>query len=217
MNDQIHVLVCTNNDSAADFLRADLGSDAPESPITLTLGNTSVKLTLCSSASAEQVIAHDAVWLLARFADQMSLHSLRRLYALLGETAPAIPATLSIVRKAKEKDFKMSCPHCGQKLWIRDSDTSKRGPCPNCRKGFQIPTQEALLRRDLNLPEETHITVMRQGDPSCWREELVRLITHSQLTPSGIQEREVPEAAMNKTMILEITSEMMDLDPAEDR
>lgn len=218
MKEQIHVIVYTNNDSSAEFLRASLGSDASESPFSLTLGDTSVELNVLEetnpAAFAKRVPGHDAVWVLARFVDQISLHPLRSLYALLAESAPGIPVTLSVVRKEAEQDFKMSCPDCGQMLWIRDSDTAKRGRCPNCRKGFEIPTQVDLLRRELNLPSDIDIAVMREANASCWQEELVRLISHSQMTPSGIDVRDVPEAeaAMNQTMVLEITSEMLDED-----
>jgi predicted RNA-binding Zn-ribbon protein involved in translation (DUF1610 family) len=83
-----------------------------------------------------------------------------------------------LFREEGEIDFKMSCPACGQKLWVRDTDIGKRGRCPNCKKAFKLPSQAGHLKSQLMLPDAVPaLTVVRDKASSC-RGALASLIAH---------------------------------------
>ena len=83
-----------------------------------------------------------------------------------------------LFREEGEIDFKMSCPACGQKLWVRDTDVGKRGRCPNCKKAFKLPSQAGHLKSQLMLPDAVPaLTVVRGKAASC-RGALASLIAY---------------------------------------
>ncbi len=109
----------------------------------------------------------DAIALLIRFLDVISLDKIRAIYRRLPAESSA-PMAVLLFREEGEIDFKMSCPACGQKLWVRDSDTSKRGRCPNCKKAFKLPSQAGHLKSQLMLPDAIPaLTVVRGKAASC--------------------------------------------------
>ena len=66
----------------------------------------------------------------------ISLEKVKAIYTHL--SAHEAPQNVLIARADGEGDFKMSCPSCAQKLWVRDSDVDKRGRCPSCKKAFTV-------------------------------------------------------------------------------
>ena len=101
--------------------------------------------------------------LLTRFLDVISLDKIKAIYRRLpSENAP--PLLIVILRENGEADFKMSCPVCGQKLWVRDSDAGKRGRCPNCKKAFTLPDQVNHIRAQLALPDSLPVERVIGGE-----------------------------------------------------
>lgn len=115
----------------------------------------------------ETIKKADAVALLVRFLDVISLDKIRAIYRRLPSERSA-PMAVIFFREEGEIDFKMSCPACGQKLWVRDSDVSKRGRCPNCKKAFKLPSQAGHLKGQLMLPDAVPaLTAVRGKGASC--------------------------------------------------
>jgi len=109
----------------------------------------------------------DAVALLVRFLDVISLDKIRAIYRRLPSERSS-PMSVILFREEGEIDFKMSCPACGQKLWVRDTDVGKRGRCPNCKKAFKLPSQAGHLKSQLMLPDAVPaLTVVRGKAASC--------------------------------------------------
>lgn len=102
--------------------------------------------------------------LLIRFMDVISMDKIKAIYRRIPEEESK-PLTTVIVRENGEQDFKMSCPVCGQKLWVRDSDAGKRGRCPNCKKGFTLPDQVSHVRSQLALPDSIPVVRVNSGQP----------------------------------------------------
>jgi predicted RNA-binding Zn-ribbon protein involved in translation (DUF1610 family) len=102
---------------------------------------------------------------LVRFVDVLSLQRLDELYRSVSRSH-AVPAGFLVYRNENEADFKMSCPYCGQKIWVRDADLDKRGRCPGCKKGFTLPQQEAHVTSALKLPETVPVRRITRGDPA---------------------------------------------------
>lgn len=109
----------------------------------------------------------DALALLVRFLDVISIDKTKAIYRRL-PSERAVPMSVFLFREEGEIDFKMSCPACGQKLWVRDTDVNKRGRCPNCKKAFKLPSQSGHLKSQLMLPDAVPvISVVRGNSASC--------------------------------------------------
>lgn len=105
----------------------------------------------------------DGILLLTRFLDVISLDKIKAIYRRI-PAENSVPLAVLIVRENDESDFKMSCPVCGQKLWVRDNDAGKRGRCPNCKKAFTLPDQSNHLRAQLALPDSVPVTRVMGGN-----------------------------------------------------
>jgi predicted RNA-binding Zn-ribbon protein involved in translation (DUF1610 family) len=101
---------------------------------------------------------------LTRFLDVISLDKIKAIYRRIPSDTPP-PTAIITLRDNGETDFKMSCPVCGQKLWVRDGDAGKRGRCPNCKKAFTLPDQVNHLRAQLALPDSVPVIRVASGQP----------------------------------------------------
>ncbi|HBA85745.1 MAG TPA: hypothetical protein DCZ95_16810 [Verrucomicrobia bacterium] len=125
----------------------------------------------------ETIRKSDAVALLVRFMDAVSMEKIRAIYRRLpGEKTP--PIAVYLFREEGEIDFKVSCPSCGQKLWVRDSDVNKRGRCPNCKKAFKLPSQAGHLKSQLMLPDAVPATTVVRGNSSSCRGAVASLLAY---------------------------------------
>ncbi len=122
----------------------------------------------------EAVNSADGMVMLARFMDVISLDKIKAIYRRL-PSDKNVPFAVFLMREPQEADFKMSCPACGQKLWVRDSDVNKRGRCPNCKKAFKLPTQPSLIRSQLMLPDSVTVATLMRGEADKIREALGHL------------------------------------------
>lgn len=121
----------------------------------------------------------NGVVILTRFLDVISLDKIKAIYRRLpgeGDLAMAI----LIIRENDESDFKMSCPVCGQKLWVRDNDAGKRGRCPNCKKAFTLPDQVSHLRAQLALPDSVDVLRVIGGKGESAEAAIAQLLKHVQ-------------------------------------
>lgn len=149
----------------------------------------------------------DLVFGLLRHIDIVSLQALDQLYSSFPELANR-PTLFLIFRQENEADFKMSCPYCGQKLWVRDADLDKRGRCPNCKKGFTLPNQEAHVAATLNLPSTTPVRRVIHGDTASFSGPLQAMLRqHGDRPPLERAFPELQETANNATMNIRIESE----------
>ncbi len=119
------------------------------------------------------------ILLLVRFLDVISLDKVKAIYRRL-PTDSGKPIAVVIVREQGESDFKMSCPVCGQKLWVRDSDVGKKGRCPNCKKAFSLPDQVAHLRGQLALPDSMPVLRIASGDASSVKAAVEKVLEATQ-------------------------------------
>ncbi len=123
----------------------------------------------------ESVKKADALVLLLRFLDVISLDKVKAIYRRLPSES-LIPMAVFLFREEGEIDFKMSCPACGQKLWVRDTDIGKRGRCPNCKRAFKLPAQAGHLKTHLMLPDAVPVISVVRGNASSCRGAVSSLI-----------------------------------------
>ena len=117
----------------------------------------------------------DALILLFRFLDIISLEKTKRIY----EHIPAnlLPrAAFFLYREPAEVDYKISCPACGQKLWVHDKDENRRGRCPNCKRAFDLPSKALVLQKAFNLPATAIIRAVVRGDTETCRQSVKGLL-----------------------------------------
>lgn len=141
----------------------------------------------------------DAVALLIRFLDVISLDKIRAIYRRLPSERSA-PMSVFLFREEGEIDFKMSCPACGQKLWVRDTDIGKRGRCPNCKKAFKLPAQAAHLKSQLMLPDAIPALTVVRGNASSCRGAISSLLAYlgGTIVPSAAQ---IDQETLKKTTV----------------
>lgn len=172
-NGKINVLIlCIHQEIGETFLQCVCDGATGNTGET-SIENRAVRMQVLAgdprtSPSWDETIKRaDAIALLVRFLDVISLDKVRAIYRRLPSEA-AVPLAVFLFREEGELDFKMSCPACGQKLWVRDTDVSRRGRCPNCKKAFKLPAQANHLKSQLMLPDAVPaITVVRGNTASC--------------------------------------------------
>jgi predicted RNA-binding Zn-ribbon protein involved in translation (DUF1610 family) len=151
----------------------------------------------------EHLAMADMIIMIVRFLDVHSLEKIKSIYRYLPSELSA-PVGIFLLRDKGEIDFKVSCPACGQKLWLRDTDVGKRGRCPNCKKPFIILSQLDYLKTQLMLPESVVIQYVTREDPASCLAAMDKLVGS---TPVGIRPAEVAtnlEALKNATMRIQL-------------
>ena len=133
----------------------------------------------------------------------MDVASLQTTLELLESGSDLYPALVLLYRNDNEADFKMSCPYCGQKLWVRDADQDKRGRCPHCLKGFTLPAQEELVASTLGLSASTPVRRIVRGDVDALTSHL-RLVLHSNNAAFTLKILGLDDLNKNKTMKVDL-------------
>lgn len=152
---------------------------------------------------AEHLAKADAIAVVVRFLDVLSLEKIKTIYRSLPD-AISIPVAIFMLRDKDEVDFKISCPSCGQKLWLRDTDVAKRGRCPNCTKPFIILSQGDHLKSQLMLPDKVATFKVTRGNAESFRNALIKLCGGM---PAGIKPANLSvndEALKNATVRIQI-------------
>ncbi len=141
----------------------------PEQMESLPLGDMRASIEVIAGAPSQdksfrdRITKADAVVVVVRFLDVLSLEKIKSIYRDL-PTESNLPVGIILLRDSGEIDFKISCPACGQKLWLRDTDVGKRGRCPNCKKPFVIMSQADHIKAQLMLADGMLITRVVRGD-----------------------------------------------------
>jgi len=152
---------------------------------------------------AERLARADAIAIVIRFLDVLSLEKIKNIYRCLPDPL-TIPVAIFMLREKGEADFKISCPSCGQKLWLRDTDVSKRGRCPNCTKPFVILSQGDHLKSQLMLPDKIEAFKVTRSNPESFQTALIKLFGGM---PAGIKPADLSvndEALKNATVRIQI-------------
>ena len=155
------------------------------------------------STFAEHLAKADAIAIVVRFLDVLSLEKIKNIYRHLPDQL-AIPVGIFMLRDKGEADFKISCPSCGQKLWLRDTDIAKRGRCPNCTKPFVILSQGDHLKSQLILPDKVETFKVTRSNPESFQAALIKLLGG---VPAGIKPANLSvsdEALKNATVRIQI-------------
>lgn len=152
---------------------------------------------------AEHLAKSDVIAIVVRFLDVLSLEKIKNIYRSLPDPL-GIPVAIFMLRDKGEADFKISCPSCGQKLWLRDTDIAKRGRCPNCTKPFIILSQGDHLKSQLMLPDKVETFKVTRGNSESFQAALIKLFG---AVPAGIKPADLSvnsEALKNATVRIQI-------------
>lgn len=190
---------------AEEFLSAFAAEPKVEVPIQnfrvnfeIVAGDPSQDLTF-----EEHLAKADAIAIVVRFLDVLSLEKIKNIYRHLPDQL-VIPVAIFMLRDKGEADFKISCPSCGQKLWLRDTDVGKRGRCPNCTKPFIILSQGDHLKTQLMLPDKVEVFKVTRSNPESFQIALLKLFGG---LPAGIKPADLSvndEALKNATVRIQI-------------
>lgn len=157
-------LLSTESEMAKWFCE-DVGCEGTENGQICNFSNRQISFQLAPPAG-ETAERHpfDVLVGLIRFVDVLTLQKMDKLLSASG-AGKFTPTLILIYRNENETDFKMSCPYCGQKLWVRDADQDKRGRCPHCSKGFTLPDQMEHVNTTLRLPSAVQVRKIVRQDP----------------------------------------------------
>jgi len=133
----------------------------------------------------------DAAALVLQHMDAPALELLKAAYRIL-PSEHKLPVALLVVRDAGRLEFKMACPTCSQKLWVRDEDKGRVGRCPHCKKTFVLPAQSALLKQLLMLPESMPVVTVMVGHEASCRGPLANLAERARLRAQVLKSSTVP-------------------------
>lgn len=169
MSDASKILVLAIHQEMGEQYLQDLADTVHEGSAEVTVDNADLTLNVLAGDPRlnpswdETVRTADGMVLLVRFMDVISLDKIKAIYRRL-PSDKMVPFGVVLVREEGENDFKMSCPACGQKLWVRDSDIGKRGRCPTCKKPFKLPSQADMVRSQLMLPDTVAVNEVSRND-----------------------------------------------------
>jgi DNA-directed RNA polymerase subunit RPC12/RpoP len=172
MEDIPHLLkVASPDPGLVEWLLSDLDAEKINHLHRSRISDLDVHLHPLTDAAEEEPSEGICVGLI-RFVDLLSLKALQSRFT----AADPAPALLLVYRDEDEKDFKMSCPYCGQKLWVRDADVDRKGRCPQCRKSFQLPDQVSHVRKALDLGDDVPVMQVQRRDVESLVEHLRQLL-----------------------------------------
>ena len=181
----LRLAVLTGQEELGGLLFASLGG-ASEGAREMDLDQPPTHLFLppAGEAVAATLAAADAVLLLVRFMDALTMDRLKAICAEIPREPP-VPMAVLLFREPEEIDFKISCPACSQKLWVRDTDEGKRGRCPNCKTAFHLPSQAQYAKTELALRGDVPLTRVVGKDARSCRNALDNLRGHLAGAGSG--------------------------------
>lgn len=149
-------------------------------------------------ALVSAIALSQAAILLVSHIDAVSLDQLRNAYRLLPSEHTA-PAAILILREAGKAEFKMSCPDCSQKLWVRDVDVGRNGRCPHCKKTFVLPAQLAQLKSTLSPAESIPLVAVNEDQAGTCRDAIVALANrareHAQALKNATRRVQIADAS----------------------
>jgi len=175
----------------------------------LTLDNFQISFDLVAGDPGqdptfeEHIAKANAIAIIARFLDVLSLDKIKMIYRHLPNDLN-VPLAIFLLRDKGEVDFKISCPSCGQKLWLRDTDITKRGRCPNCKKPFVILSQGDHLKSQLMLPENVPIIKLIRNDMESFRSAIAKLLGTLSIGIKPMTRDMADEALKNATVRVQI-------------
>lgn len=165
----LKILLLSSNPELLDWFRDDVAGIPDQSGgFVFLLSGEEHRVQTLTAPLSEEVPSPDSADLMLALVRYVDVISLMDMSTIL-ESFPGewdLPTCLMIYRTENETDFKMSCPYCGQKIWVRDADVDKRGRCPNCKKGFTLPRQDDHVGRALKLKEGVEIHRVERGNPA---------------------------------------------------
>ncbi len=203
----IHTLVLSIYRELAEAFTEPLKTDQQSSALTIDKHQVVFEIVAgdpdLDPTFEERVARADAIAIVARFLDVLSLDKIKMIYRRLPDNLRA-PMAIFLLRDKDEVDFKISCPSCGQKLWLRDSDVNKRGRCPNCKKPFIILSQADHLKSQLVLPDNVPVVTLIRNDAASFQAVMAQLLGALTVGLKPATEEMTAEALKNLTVRVQI-------------
>lgn len=178
------VAICHDAADGLAFIQSVLDTQGPAAEGDVLFEDRVVRIE-CLATNPEthagwknRVNRADVLILLLRHLDPVSMGGARIRFGRLGGNRRA-PLGVFVLREPGEQEYKIGCAACGQKLWMQEADVGKRGRCPNCRAGFQIPSPMDYLRARILIPDAVPILNVIRGDVAICRGALANLLART--------------------------------------
>lgn len=125
----------------------------------------------------------DAVVVLVHFLDHRLLDAASSF--IREATMVAVPTAVFIYRAEAERQFKISCDCCGQKLWVMEEEVGRRGRCAGCREPMLIVAPAERVRARLQLPDTIPVLNVVERNVALCRGALANLLVRVGLTATA--------------------------------
>ncbi len=175
MDDQVKILIFSpETELGMSYLQKVCDLPDPAMNGKTHIGETSVLMDMIEDGSME-ISGYNGGILIVRYMDIITLEKLRSICQSMNERG-SFPYFIGIYRDPQQREFKISCPSCGQKLWVKDRDEGRRNLCPNCKKNFLLYSQVEHLRNELNLPRTISVIKFFQQNTATCKQMLKTLV-----------------------------------------
>ncbi len=145
-----------------------------------TAGDTDMQITLRKIEDIDAAIEDsDKFIALIQHMDLISIGRLRDIIEKLEAKSKDKYAVL-LYKKAGEKEYKISCIECGQKIWIPDEGTGAKARCPKCRKSFEILDRKDHLSLLIKAQGNPPVGVVEKGSKPSFDDGLRLVVTTQQ-------------------------------------
>lgn len=169
-------VIAVESEAGKKFVQGCCSMPAPAESGFVQIGDVNVQLELIADEDPEaKVDQYDATVLLVHHMDILSVNSLRRIYRAL-EKKPELSTVVSLFKGTGEKQYKISCFECGQKIWVPEDKSKSQGKCPKCWAAFELLTREEHARLVLGLVEGVDVKTVPEGDTEACKSALELLL-----------------------------------------
>ncbi len=128
------------------FIQQACGMPMPAENGFRTLGDIELQVGLGKLGEIDTVIeGADRIIALLRHMDLISIAEIKKIIEQL-ETKAGGKYAVVLFKNSGEKEYKVSCIECGQKIMVPDGQVGAKARCPKCKKTFDIMSREEHLK-----------------------------------------------------------------------
>lgn len=163
-----------------------------------TLGDVEIQVGLGKLDEIDAVIeSSECVVALLRHMDLMSIEELKKIIEQLEAKASGKYGVV-LFKNSEDKEYKVSCIECGQKIMIPDDQAGTKGRCPKCKKSFEIMTREEHLKLLIKGVGSPPVALVVKGEKATFDSALSMIFAGKQPKSDAPESTSKPKIVLKK-------------------